>query len=246
MVYQGSKDRISKFIVPIIQKYIDDYCIKNYYEPFVGGANIIDKIICDNKFGSDNNEYLIKLLKYIQSDTQISIAPEDCSFDHYVEVRNTYNKNDNKFSDEYVALIGYCASYGGRFFDGGYGRDKTGKRNIYKERVLNLKEQAVNLKDINFNYKNYTSINPNDYFECLFYLDPPYKGTKMYSKQNIDYDQFYDWCRALSKNNIVIISEYDMPSDFKCIWSKERKVMQKSDRVSADKAVEKLFIKGED
>ena len=114
------------------------------------------------------------------------------NIEHYAEVRNTYNKKDNKFSDEYIALIGYCASYGGRFFDGGYGRDKTGKRNIYKERVLNLKEQAVNLKDISFDCKNYTSINPNDYFECLFYLDPPYKGTKIYSKQNIDYDHFYD------------------------------------------------------
>ena len=49
MVYQGSKDRISKFIVPIIQKYIDSFHIKNYYEPFVGGANVIDKIRCDNK-----------------------------------------------------------------------------------------------------------------------------------------------------------------------------------------------------
>lgn len=43
MVYQGSKDRIAKFIVPIIQNYINAYHIKNYYEPFVGGANVIDR-----------------------------------------------------------------------------------------------------------------------------------------------------------------------------------------------------------
>lgn len=53
-----------------------------------------------------------------------------------------------------------------------------------------------------------------------------------------------DWCRQLAKDNIVIISEYWMPDDFKCIWTKERKVMQKSDRVTADIATEKLFIKG--
>lgn len=76
----------------------------------------------------------------------------------------------------------------------------------------------------------------------MFYLDPPYKGTKQYSKQNIDYDEFYDFCKELSKNNIVIISEYNMPDDFECIWEKERKVLQKSDRVVGDKAIEKLFI----
>lgn len=34
--YVGSKNRISKYIVPIIQKYIDDNNIKAYYEPFAG------------------------------------------------------------------------------------------------------------------------------------------------------------------------------------------------------------------
>lgn len=44
------------------------------------------------------------------------------------------------------------------------------------------------------------------------------------------------------KDNIVVISEYNMPDDFNCIWEKERKVLQKSDRVTGDKAVEKLFV----
>ena len=33
-----------------------------------------------------------------------------------------------------------------------------------------------------------------------------------------------------------------MPDDFTCIWEKERKVLQKSDRVKGEKAVEKLFV----
>ena len=45
----GSKSRIAKHIVPIIQRYIDENNIKKYYEPFVGGANIIDKIDCPKK-----------------------------------------------------------------------------------------------------------------------------------------------------------------------------------------------------
>ena len=81
-----------------------------------------------------------------------------------------------------------------------------------------------------------------DIKNALFYLDPPYKDTKQYSKQNIDYDEFYDFCKELSENNIVIISEYNMPDDFECIWQKERIILQKSDRVTGDKAIEKLFI----
>ena len=50
MIYMGSKNRLSKQIVPIIQNYIDKGC-NCYLEPFVGGANIIDKIECDNKCG---------------------------------------------------------------------------------------------------------------------------------------------------------------------------------------------------
>ena len=240
MVYQGSKDRIAKYIIPIIQSYIDENNITVYIEPFCGGANVIDKIICQNKIASDYNEDLIALLKYVQKDNSLSIAPDECTFEHYSDVRK--NKNTNKYSKEYIALIGYCASYGGRYFDGGYGRDSRGGRSIYIERLNNLKEQAPNLNEIHFfcrDYKDYLNFNIEN---ALFYLDPPYKGTKQYSKQNINYDEFYNFCKQLSKNNIVIISEYNMPDDFECIWQKERKVLQKFDRIIGDTAIEKLFI----
>ena len=45
-------------------------------------------------------------------------------------------------------------------------------------------------------------------------------------------------------NNYVFISEYYMPNDFECVWSKEVKVLQKSDRTKGDVAVEKLFYVG--
>ena len=242
MVYQGSKNRIAKYIIPIIQKYIDDNNITTYIEPFCGGLNIIDKIKCKTRTASDYNEDLITLLKYIQQDNNLSIAPEECSFEHYSDVRENRKQGANKYSKEYTALIGYCASYGGRYFDGGYGRDSKDGRSIYTKRLKNLKEQAPLLNNIHLFCRDYKDYLNFDIKNALFYLDPPYKGTKQYSKQNIDYDEFYDFCRELSENNIVIISEYNMPDDFECIWQKERTVLQKSDRVTGDKATEKLFI----
>ena len=50
MRYVGSKNKLSKDLVPIIQSYIKSDT-KGYLEPFVGGANMIDKIQCNKKIG---------------------------------------------------------------------------------------------------------------------------------------------------------------------------------------------------
>ena len=47
----------------------------------------------------------------------------------------------------------------------------------------------------------------------------------------------------MSKKNIVIISEYDMPIDFKCIWEYEHKTTLKVNK--HEKRIEKLFVLGE-
>ena len=77
-------------------------------------------------------------------------APEECTFEHYSDVRENRKLGTNKYSKEHTALIGYCASYGGRYYEGGFGRDAKGDRSIYNERIKNLKKQAPNLKDIHF------------------------------------------------------------------------------------------------
>lgn len=38
MKYMGSKNKIAKDLVPIIQSYIDSNHITHYFEPFVGGG----------------------------------------------------------------------------------------------------------------------------------------------------------------------------------------------------------------
>lgn len=67
MKYMGSKSRIARHIVPIIQEYIDKKGNGVYVEPFVGGANVIDKIKCEYRVGADINKYLIALFRHIQS-----------------------------------------------------------------------------------------------------------------------------------------------------------------------------------
>lgn len=245
MKYMGSKNRIAKELSPIIQSYITEET-KGYLEPFVGGANMIDKIIFDKRYGCDNNKYLIDIFNNIE---KMERLPNSITREHYSDVRNSYNKKDNKYEIWYIGMIGFLASYNGRFFDGGYGaiiKDKSGKEtNSYKNAFNNLHRQSPNLKNIIFKHCSFQEINKN-ISNYVIYCDPPYRGTKQYiTSKNFPYEEFYDWCREMAKNNIVLISEYNMPNDFECIWSKNVSTSMDNGRDSiGDKSnrVEKLFI----
>ena len=183
MKYMGSKNRISKQIVPIIQSLIDDNGIKKYVEPFVGGANIIDKIKCDKKYGSDYNKYLISLLIRVQSKLPLY---ELVDKDLYDKARNCFNNNTNEFEDWQLGNIGFLASFNGRWFDGGFaktGIEKTKNgdrvRNYYEEAKSNLLKQSElqGFKNTKFGVCNYTDW--NKYLGgCMIYCDPPYENTK--------------------------------------------------------------------
>lgn len=234
MKYVGSKNRLAKYIVPILHKIIEGYKPTLYVEPFVGGANIIDKIRCDcGKWGIDNNYYLIKLWQYlIHTNWQ---PPETISEDYYNYVRD--NKSD--CPPHVVGLVGFCSTYGSKWF-GGYARgfkaDKVTPRDIPAEGIRNIMRQVPNLKDTLFIHSDYGDYR---FTHAVIYCDPPYKGTDYY-KDEFDHEEFYKWCRKTAENNIVIISEYQMPDDFICIWKKEHKTSL--DTNTHYDRVEKLFI----
>ena len=148
MRYMGSKSKIKKDIVPILQKIIDDNNITYYIEPFVGGANVIDSIRCKNRIGADIHDKLIALLKYVQNNGEL---PESVSKELYDDVRD--NKDTNKYEDWFVGAIGVLSSYNGKYF-GGYAKtiiSKTGvKRNYYDESKRNLEKQRKDLIGIKF------------------------------------------------------------------------------------------------
>ena len=164
------------------------------------------------------------------------------------ESNEEYNNVMNNIKDYdkwYVGFVGFLCSFGAKFF-GGYARGKDGKgnpRNYARESFDNLKKQHPNLKNIIF--KNCSFQDVNNISGYVIYCDPPYKGTTKYKTDPFPYDEYYDWCRKMSKNNIVLCSEYNMPYDFECIWSKETKANFDCNRKSDDdknNRVEKLFI----
>lgn len=240
MKYMGSKSRIAKYIVPILQKLIDDNNISTYIEPFCGGCNVIDKIICKNKIASDINPYLIELLKHRD---EVKNLPNFVTKEHYSEVREAYNNRTDKFPEWYIGAIGFLASYNGRFFDGGYAgivTTKEGKtRNYYDEARRNFIEQLPLLKNICFELGSYDDFYTAG-FNNLIYCDIPYKNTKQYGySKNFDHNRFWQWVRDISKDNIVIVSEQEAPEDFECIW--EQPIKRTIDNNKRVNVVEKLF-----
>lgn len=240
MKYMGSKAKIAKHIVPIIQKYIDDNNITVYWEPFAGGMNVIDKIRCENRMATDINPYLIAMFKELIAHPEKLDQYTECTKEHYSEVRDCYHRRDDvpSFPEWYIGYIGFCGSQNGRFFDGGYAKS-TATRNYFDEARRNLKKQIPNLTDIymlDSDYrKGHLEHNPS-----LIYCDPPYLNTKKYDvSRNFDYDAFYDWCREQSKEHIVLISESTMPDDFEVIW--ETKMTCGFQNLNRQQRIERLY-----
>lgn len=233
MKYIGSKNRIAKELVPIIQSYITEDTV-GYLEPFVGGANIIDKIKCKNKIGCDIHKQLIALLN--KAKENLENIPNEISEEEYIKVRD----NKNEYEDWYLGLVGFCATFGAKYF-GGYARDRQGDRNIPKEGIKNLKKQAPNLKDIKFINCDFRDLPKDKIKGYVIYCDIPYKGTTKYKTEKFPYDEFYEWVKEMSIHNTVLISEYNMPEEFECVWEKEVKVNLDSNRSKADVRTEKLY-----
>lgn len=238
MKYMGSKSRIKKYIVPILQKLIDENNIEMYIEPFCGGCNIIDTIKCKTKIANDISTPLIEMWKYLQKNGT-KFLPEDVPKVHYCEVRE---KKTSAYPIWYVGAIGYLASYNGRYFDGGYAKPtiENGKlRNYYQECKRNIEKQLPFINDIIFINRNYKDM--KEVKNTLIYCDIPYQNTKNYSvSNNFDYSYFWDWVRNFSENNIVVISELQAPNDFICIW--EQEVLRSIKAKDKNKATEKLFV----
>ena len=239
MKYIGAKTKIAKDIVPIIQKYIDDNNIDLYIEPFVGGFNVIDKIKCKRRIGSDIDCLVIDLVRECVAEPNLlQFLPELPTREHYYQVRD----DEKCCSAWYRSAILLFASYNARVYGGCYGafaKTKDGKiRNYFQEAKRNFEKQLPLLSDIDIACKDYR----NTYCKnALIYCDIPYKDSIGYST-NFNYEEFYDWCEKQTKQgNIVLVNEYEIPEDrFECIWQKQVKTHQ-NNRNKLDK-VEKLFI----
>ena len=222
MKYVGSKNRICKMIVPYIQRCIEENGIEHYVEPFVGGFNVIDKIVCKNRLGNDIDNLPIDLVETSKTNLEVfdNLPVPYPTKEHYYDVRN----NADKYEKGYRAAILLFASYNARVYGGCYGafaRTKDGKvRNYFNEAKNNFMKQVPALADVETSCIDYTKLNIP--VGAMVYCDPPYAESIGYSTK-FNTEKFWDWVRKQSKDSFVLVSEYNAPEDFIIVWSAEIK-----------------------
>lgn len=229
----GSKARVAKDVSAILNDIIKKRNIDTYIEPFVGGSNMIEHIECKNKFGYDNNEYLIAFWQEIQKGWN-PLSDTSMSKEFYNQVKN----NIKAYPKHIVALCAFCATYNAKWWGGDAGvvQTKVGTyRNYYDEAVRNVLKQKNKIYDVVYGHKDYSEI---DVKGTLIYCDPPYEGTTKY-KDTFNHNKYWRWVRRISRDNVVLCSEYNAPEDFECVWTKNLTVTL--DKASRGKAVERLF-----
>ena len=223
----GSKNRIAKEILPIMLNEREE---RVWVEPFVGGANMIDKIQ-GQRIGADINPYLIDALIAIRDSVDdLPKNNHDFTESDYKQLR----KNDDY---KYKGYAGFAFSYSGKWL-GGWCRDGKNKRDYVNEAYKNALNQSPNLQGIRLVNESYLNLQIPE--NSLIYCDPPYENTTKY-KDDFNHLEFWEWCRNKTKEgHIVYVSEYNAPADFKCIWSKEI-VSSLTQDTGAKTSIERLF-----
>ena len=180
----GSKNRIAKHILPIVLRGRVEG--QYYVEPFVGGANMIDKVD-GPRIGGDYNEFIAEMWKALEGGWKP--ADNFTKFD-YVAAR------DGRIVDKaVVGWLGVNCSYSGKWFAGFAGKTNTKKgiRDYQKEAHRNTMAQVPNIKGVTFVHSSYEALDIPD--NSIIYCDPPYRGTTGY-KDNFNHAEFWEWCRA--------------------------------------------------
>jgi len=234
MKYMGSKARIAKHILPIILKdRIED---QHYVEPFVGGGNMIEKVV-GPRTGADSDHFVIGALSMIRDDVD-SIPKNNLEFTEY-----DYKKckaGDDAYSAPLRGYAGFAFSFGAIWFSN-WAKSVTSKkvpRDHVAEQYRAAIKQNPKLQGCELVVSSYLALEIPE--NSIIYCDPPYAGTTKY-KDDFNHEVFWEWCREkVTEGHKVFVSEYNAPDDFTCVWEKE--ITSGLHVNTTKKGVEKLFV----
>lgn len=230
--YGGGKARLGKEILSVIEKYEEKLDWDGeYFEPFCGllGVGIHFAEEGRKVIACDANKDLIMMWKALKKGWT---PPKSCTKKHYEEL-----KHSNRHSAE-RGFIGIAAAYSGIFFAGYRVKDYHG-HDFFKRARDSLLDMSEYLNKVTFlPSQDYRNFSPKG---MTIYCDPPYKNNNFKSEHfsDFDHEEFWEIMREWSKHNLVFISEYKAPKDFKVVW-KKKVTNTFSSRVK--KQQEKLFM----
>lgn len=161
------------------------------------------------------------------------------NLDYSKEYYQYIKENQDELPTYLVGLVGFHYSYGGKWW-GGFARSRY---EDHIERSVNKTlKQVESMKDVKFTCKNYREY--SGLKNAVIYCDPPYKKVTQKSTRynaSFNHKEFWEWCKQMSKNNIILVSEYESPlSDIEVLWEKKHNSNMSLKKVQ--KSNEKLFL----
>lgn len=110
MIYQGSKRRLGKHILPIILEGKDRKT--PFYDVFCGGGNLSDQVGDRRVFASDIDPYAIAYLSRLRYTTSgLPQNREEFTEEDYAHVKN----NQEQYAPSFLGHVGYNLSFGGKW-----------------------------------------------------------------------------------------------------------------------------------
>lgn len=98
-------------------------------------------------------------------------------------------------------------------------------------------EHLERLERLTVSHRDYRDLYIPD--GAVVYCDPPYANTTGYCSR-FDHQAFYAWCREAGKRHPLFVSEYWMPSDFRCVTEFTVRALAGA-KTNAQTRVEKIF-----
>ena len=209
--WSGSKRSQAENIISYFPKEID-----TYYEPFCGGASVLRRLLSSeikvNKYVcSDLNKDLISLWNKIKSN------PEEVSSyyrklwdklniddnkerkkQYFYSIRDKYNKEHNPL--DFMFIMRTTTNGMPRYnhngeFNNSFHVTRNGIMPDKLEKIIYEWCELLNKNNVEFISCSYEKIiaKENDFV----YLDPPYLNTKGMYYGVINYEEFWEWLRAL-------------------------------------------------
>lgn len=245
VAYQGGKGTISKQLEQAILSHLPQGARGHYWEPFLGGGSMAARMgqHFDHAHYSDAHGPLILMWQAAQAGlTQYGdpghFFPEDITEEDY-----DYHRASQIHSPA-TGLIGFGASFGGRYFQSYVGHDSsTGEGTRYQvaRRGLVRKTRAMQGKlSTSYQVASYLGLEPQP--GDVLYCDPPYADTTGYSTGAFDHATFWAWAKAQSQRGChLYISAYKAPAGFTPIWEGHKRVTF-NNQGNTRTAIERLWV----
>ena len=233
MRYLGGKFRIQKPLAAIINRVLLDTG-RNYYEPFCGSCYVLQNIQAPKRYASDAHKELIAMWQALQG----GWTPPEHVSEHAYKLAQL----GSVIIPEYErGFIGFGCSFGAKWF-AGYVTNNI-MRNYALQSKNSVLRKVKHLTDVTFTRADFLTVAmPDD--NLVIYCDPPYEGTTGYKgTPKFDHAAFWQRCRDLvSAGHIVLVSEYNVPDDFVCVWTIETKTGLRTTANGRETRIEKLFV----